>query len=473
MPYAVAGLTSFVQRYGPLISAMAERGLTRGQVRFRFLLLFPEESPALLDEAVSHLNPRFAQETAAPQISDAAMRAGIWLTLAQHLGLDPDPDHAALHLSTETVRDVTGLLAATDADGSVTRRTLSLIGAAMKHCAEDPATTFSAHDYERARLGLCTDARLLCSLAHYWPAPERTVSQRLGDGAWPVATDGMGFSAEGGESGHRAFTEEEYAAAVTAFLSHCRTTGRRPTTARYGRWAVAEGAGRTPRPFFDGVRRFFGSWEEAMRFASSRQPADEHSGEGFGDTRTWSDLATPEAQEMLGREGIGVVSATGGSSQGADESVWEDLRTLIATVLARLPWNDFLVVEYELRTRGPEAPAAWAGVGPHGVECAVVSAGQLSRADWPVDDTFFHEDEWHEPSAWDQPWTTGPHGFAEAAQKLVDGLRFGWGCSDPYRFHWGVGSFPAEPVDGSGAAVLAPDQRRWHPGPDDAGAGDL
>ena len=457
MPYAVAGLAAFVQRYGSLIHAMAERGMTRGQVRMRFQLLFPEESPALLDAAISHLGRRFAQETSAPAISDVAVGAGVWLVVARHLGLSPDLDHAALHLGSDTVRDVTGLLSRSDPDGATTQRALGLIGAAQRHCAQDgSAPLLSAHDYEFARLELCTGAGFLCGIAHYWPAPECTVSQRLGGGRWETALERIGLRGSEAPSAGHVFTEEEYAAAVTAFLSHCHSAGQHPTTAHYGRWVVEQEIGSTRRPYFDGVRRFFGSWEEAMRFASTHQPAGEQPGEGFADTRTWSDLATPEAQEMLGRAGIGVVGA---DTTVVDEDVWEDLRRLIATVLARLPWNDFLVVEYERYDDRSEAPVAWAGVGPHGVECAVVSGGQLTHAAWPVDATFFHEDEWAEPSAWNQPWTTGPVDFPEAAQKLVDGLRFGWGCSDPYRFHWGVGSFPARTREEG--SVIAPRRRQW------------
>lgn len=459
MPQAVAGLAAFVRRYGSLIHAMADRGMTRGQVRMRFQLLFPEESTALLDAAITHLGQSFPQEASAPEITDGAVAAGVWLVMAQHLRLAPAPDYAALNLSTAVVRDVTGLLAVSDADGTITRRTLGLIGAAQQRCAEDPGRRpLSAHGYELARLGLCTESNFLCTLAHHWPVPERIVSERLGGGRWDAALERIGLRAGDEPPLEHVFTEEEYATAVTAFLSDCRSTGHHPTTARYGRWVVEQEAGRTRRPYFDGVRRFFGSWEEAMRFASAHQPAGEHLGDGFADTRTWSDLATPEAQEMLGRAGIGVV-VPHAATPVVDEGVWEDLRRLIATVLARLPWNDFLVVEYERDDDRSEAPVAWAGVGPHGVECAVISGGQLTHAAWPVDATFFHEDEWNEPTGWDQPWTTEPLGFPEAAQKLVDGLRFGWGCSDPYRFHWGVGSFPVETRDEG--SVIAPDRRQW------------
>ncbi|GEO95897.1 TY-Chap domain-containing protein [Kocuria turfanensis] len=465
MPYAVAGLAAFVQRYGSLIRAMADRGMTRGQVRMRFQLLFPEESTVLLDAAIAELGQRFPQETTAPEVTDGAVGAGVWLVMAQHLGLGPARDYAALHLSADVVRDVTALLAGADPDGDLTQQTLALIGAAQQHCAEETACRpLSAHAYELARLSLCTDANFLCGIAHYWPVPERVVAQRLGGGHWDAALERIGLRA-GTEPAHEhVFTEDEYAAAVTAFLTHCRSTGHHPTTARYGRWVVEQEASSARRPYFDGVRRFFGSWEEAMRFASTRQPAGEPVGEGFSDTRTWSDLATPEAQEMLGRAGIGVVGP-GTATEAVGEDVWEDLRRLIATVLARLPWNDFLVVEYERYDDRSEAPVAWAGVGPHGVDCSVVSGGQLTHAAWPVDATFFHEDEWNEPSAWNQPWTTGPLGFPEAAQKLVEGLRFGWGCSDPYRFHWGVGSFPAETREES--SVIAPEAHRW-PAPDAA-----
>lgn len=460
MPYAVAGLAAFVQRYGPLLRAMADRGMTRGQVRVRFQLLFPEASTALLDAAIAELGQRFAHEAAAPEINDGAAAAGVWLVMAQHLGLRPDPDYAALNLSTGVVRDVTALLTTSDPDGAATQRALGLIGAAQQHCAQEGTTCppLSAHGYELARLSLCTEANFLCTIAHYWPLPERAVSRRLGEGRWDLALKRTGLRASAEPAPEHVFTEDEYAAAVTAFLSHCRSAGHHPTTARYGRWVVEQEAASARRPYFDGVRRFFGSWEEAMRFASVRQPAGEPLGEGFSDTRTWSDLATPEAQEMLGRAGIGVVGA-GTAVEVVDEDVWEDLRRLIATVLARLPWNDFLVLEYERYDKRSDAPVAWAGVGPHGVECAVVSGGQLTHAAWPVDATFFHEDEWNEPTAWDQPWTTEPLGFSEAAQKLVEGLRFGWGCSDPYRFHWGVGSFPAETREES--SVISTDGRRW------------
>lgn len=146
MPHAVAGLAAFVQRYGSLIHAMADRGMTRGQVRMRFQLLFPEESTALLDAAIAHLGERFPRDASAPDLNDGAVGAGVWLVMAQHLGLAPAPDYAALNLSTALVRDVTGLLAASDADGSLTRRTLGLIGAAQQHCAEKASCRpLSAH----------------------------------------------------------------------------------------------------------------------------------------------------------------------------------------------------------------------------------------------------------------------------------------------------------------------------------------
>ena len=95
MPHAVAGLAAFVQRYGSLIHAMADRGMTRGQVRMRFQLLFPEESTALLDAAIAHLGERFPRDASAPDLNDGAVGAGVWLVMAQHLGLAPAPDYAA------------------------------------------------------------------------------------------------------------------------------------------------------------------------------------------------------------------------------------------------------------------------------------------------------------------------------------------------------------------------------------------
>ncbi|NHU85261.1 hypothetical protein GWK18_06595 [Kocuria sp. JC486] len=202
-----------------------------------------------------------------------------------------------------------------------------------------------------------------------------------------------------------------------------------------GRQVGLEEAPAWPAPWPEVAYRLGnGLWNSALTSLGLEVP----SRHGTEVDATGRNAAPDAAQEIqrLDDPGIGLITPYVPTEQ-IPESVWDELRDLIAQDLAELPWKSQLVLKYDRPIRG-NSPSAWAGSGPEGLTCALSTTVTVPATSWPLDEAYFDEGDWEEPASWDRPWTAGPLDPVTAAERMIDGLRFGRLCEDPYRFRWGT-----------------------------------
>ncbi|MDO5617589.1 hypothetical protein [Kocuria sp.] len=371
------GLPLFVDRHGPIIADMVDRGLRPDQIRRRFHLLHPQESPSLLNEMLNRLAPPYSIQEAtamATHYTDAQIRVGVEVVVFQDAGLPHDFDAACL-LDEATFQAIEQLTSTYDPSGASTRNLLGAIAAVRQAVAGGQKFRLQPSTYEQVRSRLGSDVGLTDAPA--WPVPWTEVAYRMGNGLWNCAIRSMGLES---------------------------TSGTRTTL-----------------------------------------PCGQ---------------VTPEARDAAAevREihdpGIGLIAPQIPADQ-IPEAVWDNLRDLLADDLATLPWKSQLVLKYLADGTG-NTPSAWAGAGPDGVTCAMSTTVTVPVSHWPLDVAYFDEGHWDEPTSWDSPWTAGPLEPVTAAERMVDGLRFGRLCPDPYSFRWGttVAATAQAPVEQSSGEVI-------------------
>lgn len=146
---------------------------------------------------------------------------------------------------------------------------------------------------------------------------------------------------------------------------------------------------------------------------------------------------------QLDDPGIGLV-AVPEPQDDEPEHVWDELHDRLAADLAAVPWHGVLVVRYDPPPDRLRPPVAWARTGPDGARICLSGFGGTSTS-WPWEDSYFEEGRWRAPADQATAWNAGPLGFHAAAELMVEGLRFGRACNNPYRYRWGVDDGVPEP----------------------------
>lgn len=144
--------------------------------------------------------------------------------------------------------------------------------------------------------------------------------------------------------------------------------------------------------------------------------------------------------------GIGLVAAPEPQDE-QPEHVWDELRDRLAADLAVVPWRGVLVLRYIPLPGMPWPPVAWARTGPDGARTSLSGIGSSSTT-WPWERSYFDEGHWRAPTDQGSTWNAGPLDFTAAAERMVEGLRFGRSCNDPYRYRWGADDSAQDPHDG-------------------------
>ncbi len=79
--------------------------------------------------------------------------------------------------------------------------------------------------------------------------------------------------------------------------------------------------------------------------------------------------------------------------------------------------------------------------------CEVVSSHHLPASTWPIDEAAFVADGWEPPVGRHTNWSVTAESGYDAAQLLIDALRYGRGCGDPETFVGTIGRWPSPPDD--------------------------
>lgn len=270
--------TAFLATYEDTARILAERGLTRSDVVSRLVTLYPHLDPDFADETLRASTIVFDQDNQESLFTSASLKAGIWFLVGSELGLKPDPAWAAIHLEQELLDELGPHLT----DASVTRTEyatiLGVIGATQRRAQDDETLTITGKHYESLRLELL-DAMGIASVkgAKPWPPTRQTIMKRFGGWNDALIEMGLATASKGRSKGMLAFTPDDYAAAVAAFVADCERTSVPTTFANYEAWVLSRRAEGERRPSGASIRNLYGTWMAALRAVHARRDSEVHS----------------------------------------------------------------------------------------------------------------------------------------------------------------------------------------------------
>lgn len=300
-------------------------------------------------------------------------------------------------------------------------------------------TTISHADYKNA---VETTSLRLGSIANDssdpWPVPAAKLRTRYGYGSWESVLKSAGMQLI---SNDQCFSDVDYLEALDRFTEDCINLGIPVNIELYDQWIVAEAAVKNECPSAVEVIRHYGSWDEAIevvlpRDLESDEEPDSHEFHwgfpfGFED----ESLAINEAK-----------------SQRATEE-WKQAGELIGQLLAKMPWNGFLRVEYDGDEEITTRPYAQGTPSADGVWCEIVSEQYLPAAEWPIDRRYLEKSGWSAPDEEVPNWRKERVPTGEAGHAIVRGLRHGRRCKDANKLRWSTGEFPSGPGPDGGVTI--------------------
>lgn len=270
-----------------------------------------------------------------------------------------------------------------------------------------------------------------------WPVPVATLVNRHGGGSWQGAMDTIRLKV-GTPEGR--FGTNEHQDALDSFLDECELCGYAMSEESYDLWGFSQAGMLIERPSASEIVRHFGvSWDELMD-------------QVFGSEVTEIPVTPVQSKFLLkalsNEHGIDA----DGEGEPADDD-WHRAGVLISDLLAQMPWNSFLRVEYAgTRTNGAN-PYAQATPSADGVWCEVVSEEFLPATDWPIDREFLASNDWSEPDADFPNWWKSQVSPRDAGHQIVSALRYGRKCADVTEFCWSTGEFPPGPGPDGGVTL--------------------
>ncbi|BCW57842.1 hypothetical protein [Arthrobacter sp. StoSoilB20] len=270
-----------------------------------------------------------------------------------------------------------------------------------------------------------------------WPVPIASLVSRYGGGSWQGALDTIRLNV-GTPEGR--FGTKEHQDALDSFLDECELCGYAMSEESYDLWGFSQAGMLIERPSANEIMRHFGvSWDELID-------------QVFGSELTEMS-ATPLQSKFLLRalRDEHAIDADG-DGEPIDHD-WHRAGVLISDLLAQMPWNSFLRVEYAgTRTNGAN-PYAQATPSADGVWCEVVSEEFLPATDWPIDREFLASNDWSEPDADFPNWWKSQVSPRDAGHQIVSALRYGRKCVDVTEFRWSTGEFPPGPGPDGGVTL--------------------
>ena len=247
-----------------------------------------------------------------------------------------------------------------------------------------------------------------------WLVPAPVIRDRVGRGSWSVALEAAGLTAPGHQE---RFERIDYEEAAQEFLRVYRYFGSPKDVASYDGWVIAEAAAGRDRPSVIAIRRHFGAWESVIGAAMPPEVGvDEFAGL----------VAMCRAQNDV-------------------EYDWARAGERIGEVLANMPWNSFLSIDYGDEGDGSNRPYAQANPSADGVWCEIVSEEFLSADQWPINTDYLVRNGWSAPDEEIPNWHKQGVPPLEAGHQILEALAYGRNCHDPQKVRWHSGEFPGGP----------------------------
>lgn len=410
----------------------------------------PDKIPVILDALGISIDVQVAAEllhlpgipSEEPGPENSPRRVGDKLSLlyvmGKHHGIAPDYPLALGKMSLEAVGELRELFHP-NVPYLRTAEILAVIEATALAIRTGKITTLCCAAYEdaaeKARRDLGHVSREKSNL---WPVPAPQLVRRYGQGYWEDALGSLGLGLLAADD---RFNEDDYFQALGDFTEECIDFEYPMDINIYDRWVFAETSIRQDRPSAMELIAHYGSWDEAIEAVlPQEQECDEE----------------PDTHEFywgfpFGFEDESLAINEAESQRVADE--WHQAGELIGQLLANMPWNSFLRVEYDGNEEVTTRPYAQATPSADGVWCEIVSEQYLPAAEWPIDRRYLEKSDWSAPDEEVPNWRKERVPTGGAGHVIVRGLRHGRRCQDAKRLRWTTGEFPAGPNPDGGVTL--------------------
>lgn len=254
-----------------------------------------------------------------------------------------------------------------------------------------------------------------------WPAPGDELRRHLGQGSWDAALDAAGLKLF---SGRGRFSNADFVEAARGFRNAYGDFGSPKEVSSYDSWVIAETAAGRERPSAIAIRRHFGTWESVIGAVMPPEIEDEYDGI-VNHIRAGNDV----------------------------QEAWAKAGELISEVLANMPWNSFLSIQYADDDTEGLTPYAQAVPSADEVWFEIVSEQFLPAENWPISVSYLSENGWSAPDNDFPNWYKDGIPHIDAGHQLLEGLRYGRGCHDASNLQWHTGEFPTVPGPDGGVTL--------------------
>lgn len=338
----------------------------------------------------------------------------------RHRGVQPDYEMALGMMPLSSVAEIRDFLGPGSPNGQ-SAEILAVIETTAQAIRAGDDAGISYSDYEEIAEAISADlGEELPGRVHRWPVPACTVRRHLGQGFWDTALAAAGLQPTLDPD---SFSASDFVEAARRFRDEYRYFGSPKDVASYDSWTTVEMAAGRHRPSVVAIRRHFGAWESVIGAVMPSEVKDEYDG-----------MVTHIRAENDVQEG------------------WAKAGELISEVLANMPWNSFLSIQYAEDTEGL-TPYAQAVPSADGVWFEIVSEQYLPADTWPIDTGYLTGNGWSAPNNDFPNWFKDGIPHIEAGHQILDGFRYGRGCHDASKLQWHTGGFPTGPGPDGGVTL--------------------
>lgn len=256
-----------------------------------------------------------------------------------------------------------------------------------------------------------------------WPVPSSDLIRRLGGGFWDQVLRTVALKPV--RAADR-FQEEDFPRALEEFGKEVARGGFPPSPENYDRWLIAEIALRRDRPSVLELLKRYGRWDAALSEV----------------------LGVPSDNRLAAyaKANVDDVELLFELPDSSHEAAWVRAGEYLCELLARLPRRRSLLIEYAEAETGTFRPYARAGRTVEGIWCEISPEQTHANGADPVDTDHLHYEDWAEPDVNSPLWRKQEMPFHDSGHQILDALRYGWHCLDPWQLRWST----RQPISGQG-----------------------
>lgn len=386
-----------------LVGRLSASGIPRSDIPTVLEALGTQIDAAMATELLN-VPSRFFGPRAEPR--RAGDRLSLLFVAGTHHGIEPDYKLALGKMSLGAVAEIRNLLHP-DVPYRHLADILAVIEPAALAIGTRRITTLAYGDYDETARRISRELGVITKdQADPWPVPATTMRHRYGRGFWDDTLASVGLALSSAEA---RFVEDDYFQALDDFTEECLDFDYTMDIETYDRWVAADSAGATDRPSAVQVVRHYGTWEAAL--GENPEPR--------GDSRY-----------------VSAGAALFEWKDPAAEAAWVRAAEFICELLANMPLNRSLQIQYGDQGDGSLQPYAQGTRNADGIWCEIVSEHFLPDGQWPIDTEYLERHDWLAPDDEMPQWCKEQVPFHDAGHQLLKGLRFGRLCPDPWQLRW-------------------------------------